>query len=99
LSSPDLKYLELCESGEAAREETYVLPSYCSFLKNALLPSECTIKELEWDSLKTEKQSEAKTCFGDETEMLLKLDEKSSISVKKNSLLLQPISQIFGKVV
>jgi hypothetical protein len=32
------KYLEVCESGEAAGEETYVIPAQCAFLKNALLP-------------------------------------------------------------
>jgi hypothetical protein len=28
-----------------------VIPAYCVFLKNALLPFQCTIKELEWDSI------------------------------------------------
>jgi hypothetical protein len=55
-------------SGEAARDETRVLPAYCAFFKNVLLPFQCTIEELEWDNWRIEKQSEPKkrrhVCWG-----------------------------------
>jgi hypothetical protein len=41
------KYMEMCESGQGAREETCVKLVYCAFLKNALRPMQRTIKELE----------------------------------------------------
>jgi len=41
------KYMEMRENGQAAREETCVKLVYCAFLKTALRPMQCTIKELE----------------------------------------------------
>jgi hypothetical protein len=41
----------VCKSGEAAREEACIILAYCAFLENALLPFQCTIKELDWDNI------------------------------------------------
>jgi hypothetical protein len=38
--------LKGCEEGD----ESSIIPVYCAFLKNALLPFQCTIKQLERDS-------------------------------------------------
>jgi hypothetical protein len=41
------KYLEVCETCEAAGKEMYVIPACCTFLRNVLLPFQCLLKELE----------------------------------------------------
>jgi hypothetical protein len=93
------KYLEVCERGEAAGEETCDTV-YCAFLKNALLPFQCTINELEQDNITALKlyplmeklrnkmsQRKEDMFIGEETEdMLLKLDEKISVSIKTDFL-------------
>jgi hypothetical protein len=88
----------VCESDKTAGEETCVIPAYCTFLKNALSPFQCTLKELEEDNITALElyplmetliykmsQSKEDMFTGEETEeTLLKLDSKSSISIKKD---------------
>jgi hypothetical protein len=90
----------VCETGEAAREEICVIPAYCAILKYAFLPFQCIIEELELDNITAQdlyslmeklrikiSQRKEDTFIGKELEqMLLKLDEKSSISIKEDFL-------------
>jgi hypothetical protein len=94
------KYLKGCEEGETEGEESSIIPSYCAFLKNALLSFQCTLKQLERDSamaaeifalmeeLKNKiNQSKAGEFVGEETEdLLMKLDIRLRSTAKKDFL-------------